>query len=58
MSVFLLLLAVALLLDAAGFASHALWWVALLVFAAGLLGVRFALRRLRPHGRRPAGRKW
>lgn len=53
-----LVLAVALLLTGAGFASHPLWWVALLLFAALLLGVGSGLRRLRTHGRRPTGRRW
>ncbi len=46
-----LVLAVAVLLGGVGFASHALWWVALLLFAALLLGVGSGLRRWAAHGR-------
>lgn len=42
MGVILLVLLVALILGGLGFAVHALWWIAVIVFAAWLIG--FAVR--------------
>jgi hypothetical protein len=38
MGVILLVLLVALVLGGLGFAAHALWWIALIVFVAWLVG--------------------
>ena len=38
MGVVLLVLLLALLLGGAGFAVHALWWIAVIVFVAWLIG--------------------
>jgi hypothetical protein len=51
MAVILLVLLVALLLGGLGFAAHVLWWIALIVFVAWLVG--FGIRR----GEASAGRR-
>ena len=53
MLVILLVLLVALVLGGLGFAAHVLWWIALIVFVAWLIG--FGVRRGELSGGR---RRW
>jgi hypothetical protein len=50
MGVILLVLLLALLLGGLGFAAHVLWWIALIVFVAWLIG--FGVRAGESSGRR------
>ena len=53
MAVILLVLLVALILGGLGFAAHVLWWIALIVFVAWLIG--FGISRGEVSGGR---RRW
>lgn len=53
MGIVLLVLLIALVLGGLGFVVHALWWIALIVFVAWLIG--FAVRGGETAG---AGRHW
>ena len=46
MGIILLVLLLALLLGGLGFAVHALWWIALIVFVFWLVGFAFGGRQL------------
>lgn len=56
MIVILLVLLLALVLGGLGFAVHALWWIALIVFAGWLIG--FGVGRGEIAGRRRWYRRW
>lgn len=51
MGVILLVLLLALILGGLGFAAHVLWWIALIVFLAWLIGFGFR------HGERSGGQR-
>jgi hypothetical protein len=57
MGVILAVLILALLLGGLGFAAHVLWWIALIVFAAWLVGFGFSEGAGRV-GRRRWYRRW
>jgi hypothetical protein len=56
MGVVLLVLLLALLLGGAGFAVHALWWIAVVVFVAWLIGFGISGREAVGSRRRWYGR--
>jgi len=58
MGVILLVLLLALLLGGLGFAVHALWWIAVIVFVAWLVGFGFAGGELSGGGRRRWYGRW
>jgi len=58
MGVILLVLLVALILGGAGFALHALWWIAAIVFIAWLVGFGFSGGELSGGGRGRWYRRW
>jgi hypothetical protein len=57
MGVILLVLLLALVLGGLGFAAHVLWWIALVVFVAWLVGFGFSGGELSA-GRRRWYRRW
>jgi hypothetical protein len=56
MGVILLVLLLALVLGGLGFAAHVLWWIAVIVFVAWLVG--FAIRGAETSGRRRWYGRW
>ena len=58
MGVILLVLLVALLLGGLGFAAHVLWWIAIIVFLAWLIGFGFAGGELSSGRRGRWYRRW
>ena len=58
MGVILVVLLVALLLGGAGFAVHALWWIAVIVFLAWLVGFGFGGGELSSGHRARWYRRW
>lgn len=58
MGVILLVLLVALLLGGLGFAAHALWWIAIIVFIAWLVGFGVSRGEAHAGGRRRWYGRW
>ncbi len=58
MGVILAVLILALILGGLGFAVHVLWWIALIVFVAWLIGFVFSEAAGAGSGRRRWYRRW